>query len=95
MAKPWGITETLDQVTGVVDAVGRTAESVGGIVNTGADIAEDIARGRNAIHEEQRKQEAFDLQQWLSREGFKRGDNRIQMLVIGLGALALVLVLVR
>lgn len=85
-----GVTQSLDQVTGVLDAIGRGVESVGGIVSTGADIAEDVARGRNAIHEEQRQQEAHDLQIWLSRKGFERGDNKLTIAAYAAVAVAVV-----
>lgn len=93
-ARPNGITSGLDQVTGILDAIGRGAESLGGIVDTGADIAEDVARGRNAIHEEQRRQEAADLDLWLRRSEFQRGDNKLKIGAWALGAVALVAILV-
>ncbi len=88
-----GLTPGLDRVTGFFDGLGRVADSVGGIVDTGADIAEDIARGRLALHEEQRLQEQHDLDLFLRREGFQRGDNRLQIIAFTVAGLALVLIL--
>lgn len=90
MADLVGIGPGFQKVLGFLDGVGQVADGVAGIVDTGADMAESVARGRGAISEEQRADEAFDLDQYLSLEEFKRGDNRLKIIAFAAAAVAVI-----
>lgn len=80
-------------VWGFVDGLGGAADRLGGIIDTAADAAEDVARGRGAIADQQQTKQSRDIDMMLQMRAFRRGDNRVQMLVIAAAAVALVLIL--
>lgn len=79
-------------VFGFLDGVGGVADRLGGIVDTGADAAEDIARGKAAIADQQLDKDQRELDMALQLAGFDRGDN-IQLYWAGAAVAALVLFL--
>lgn len=91
-------TETpkgFEGVFGFLDGLGGVAGRLGGIVDTGADAAEDIARGKGALANQQQDQSQRDLDQLLELRGFNRQDNVTQMWVIGAAAVAVIFLFMR
>lgn len=80
-------------VFGFLDGMGGVATRLGGIVDTSANAAEDIARGRAAIEDQQLDRARQELDLTLTLAGFNRKDNQMQMWVIGAAAVALILIL--
>ena len=80
-------------VWGFMDGISGVATRLGGIVNTVADGAEDVARGRAAIDNQQKDEQQREIDQALEIAGFERKDNVTQMWVIGAAAVALILIL--
>jgi hypothetical protein len=80
-------------VWGFLDGVGGAADRLGGIVNTVADGAEDVARGRAAIHEEQQNRQQRDLDMALQLAGFERGDNKLMILAVAVAAVAVIVLM--
>lgn len=94
-AQPAAPNETWGKVWGFFDGLGGVADRVGGIVDTVADGAEDVARGRAAIHEEQQNRQQRDIDMALQLAGFERGDNRLMIVAVGAAAVALIFLLAK
>lgn len=84
----------LDGAVSVIGQFGQVVNGVAQITDTGANIAEDIARGRGALHQEADEHAANELEMFLDREKFLRGDNIRAMQTMGAVAVAVVVLLV-
>lgn len=82
-------------VNGFLDGLGGATDRIGGIVNTVADGAEDVARGRAALHEERQAQRQSELDMTLQLAGFERGDNLKLYWVVGAVAAAVIILTMR
>lgn len=80
---------------GFLDGLGGIAGRLGGIVDTGANAAEDIARGRGAMDDQRLNKSQQELDQLLQLRGFNRTDNVTQMWVIGAAAVAVILLVMK
>lgn len=91
-AAPTG-TGVWAQVNGFLDGAGGAASRLGGIVNTVADGAEDVARGRRAVHEERLDVQERELGMALRLAGFNRGDNKLTILAVAAAAVAVIVLM--
>jgi hypothetical protein len=80
-------------VWGFLDGAGGAVSRLGGIVNTVSDGAEDIARGRRAIHEEQQDRQERELGLALRLAGFERGDNKLTIFAVAAAAVAVIVLM--
>lgn len=80
-------------VNGFLDGAGGAATRLGGIVNTVADGAEDVARGRRAIHEERLDVQERELGMALRLAGFNRGDNKLTIFAVAAAAVAVIVLM--
>lgn len=80
-----------DKVNGFLDGLGGAVGAVGGIVDTGADIAEDVARGKAAISNQNLDKQSREIDLALRMQGFQRGDNKLVILAVAAAAVALIM----
>lgn len=80
-------------MNGWLGGLSDATDTVGGIVNTVADGAEDIARGKAAIANQQLDKQEREQSMALQLAGFARGDNVQLYYVIGAAAVALILLM--
>lgn len=88
-ARPTGWAAVNGWLGGLADAT----ETVGGIVDTVADGAEDIARGKAAISNQMLDKQQREQDMALQLAGFARGDNVQLYYVIGAAAVAVILLM--
>lgn len=80
-------------VNGWLGGLSDATDTVGGIVNTVADGAEDVARGKAAIADQQLDKAEREQDIALQLAGFARGDNVQLYYVIGAAAVAVILLM--
>lgn len=83
-----------DRVTGFFTGVGTVTNQIAGIVDSGANMAEDVARGRGAIADQRLDVEERELSMALDLAQWQRGDNLSLYWVVGAAAVALVAITV-
>lgn len=86
---PAGFRGAFDFFDGVAGIAGR----VGGIVDTAANAAEDVARGKSAIANQRQDKRDRQLTTALRLKSFDRGDNKIQIFAVAAAAVAVIVLM--
>ncbi len=64
-----------EKAGGFFQGLAGVTSTIGGIFDTGADIAEDIARGKGALADQKNKDDAEEQDLFLDRVKVMRQDN--------------------
>lgn len=83
-----------DKINSFFEGLSGVTDQIGGIVDTGANIAEDIARGKAAIADEQLDKEERRQAMFLDKLKVTRQDNvQLYWALAFVGVLGVVLVI--
>jgi len=82
-------------VQGFLTGLAGVANTVGGIVDTGANAAEDIARGKGALADQKLDVKEREQDMWLKQTKVERGDNVVLYWAIAFAAVLGVVVIAR
>lgn len=80
-----------EKVLGTINGLNQVASGIGGIVDTTANAAEDIARGKAAMSNQRLDKEDRELSIALRAQAFERGDNKLIIMAVAASAVALIL----
>lgn len=87
------VPKGFEGVFNTIDGVGGVANRLAGIVDTAANGAEDIARGKAAISNQRYDAQERELGLALRLAGFNRGDNKLTIVAVAAAAVALILMM--
>lgn len=85
----------LSGVQGFLTGLAGVTNTVGGIIDTGANAAEDIARGKGALADQKLDVKEREQDMWLKQTKVERGDNVVLYWAIAFAAVLGVVVIAR
>lgn len=85
----------LSGLQGFLTGLAGVTNTVGGILDTSANAAEDIARGKGALADQKLDVKEREQDMWLKQTKVQRGDNVVMYWAIAFAAVLGVVVIAR
>lgn len=88
---PAPVQPGFEKVVGALNGLNQVAGGVAGLIDTGANAAEDIARGKAAVANQRLDVADREMSLALRMQQFQRGDNKLVILAVAASAVALIM----